>query len=168
MSVPDKSIPSRPECIQRLLIPIEKVTCWPKPEVPNNMDLTIGKLRLSDAEENQIVAFFQTLTDGFTTSYPDINTYTGQCKTGGSAATQGNESLILTPPLPPCASVVCGVAPFPNPPIQQRKALSIDVHKTQPHRLWLGRSHQDKWDGRVRGRGRGLRSTAFPFFGRIG
>jgi hypothetical protein len=70
MSVPDKAIPSRPECIQRLLIPIEKVTCWPKPEVPNNMDMTIGKLRSSDAEENQIVAFLQTLTDGFTTPYP--------------------------------------------------------------------------------------------------
>jgi len=97
---------------------IEKVTCWPKPEVPNNMDMTIGKLGLSDTEENQIVAFLQTLTDGFTTPYPDINSYTGQCQTGGSAATQGNESLILTPALPPCPSAVCGVSPFPNPPIQ--------------------------------------------------
>ena len=97
---------------------IEKVTCWPKPEVPNNMDMTIGKLGLNDTEENQIVAFLQTLTDGFTTPYPDINVYTGQCKTGGSAATQGNESLIMTPPLPPCASAVCGVSPVPNPPIQ--------------------------------------------------
>ena len=97
---------------------IEKVTCWPKPEVPSTMDMTIGKLGLSDTEENQIVAFLQTLTDGFTTPYPDINAYTGQCKTGGSAATQGNESLIPTPPLPPCASAVCGVSPVPNPPIQ--------------------------------------------------
>jgi cytochrome c peroxidase len=97
---------------------IEKVTCWPKPEVSNNMDMTIGKLGLSETEENQIVAFLQTLTDGFTTPYPDINAYTGQCTTGGSAATQGNESLIPTPPLPPCPSAVCGASPVPNPPIQ--------------------------------------------------
>jgi cytochrome c peroxidase len=96
---------------------IEKVTCWPKPEVKNNLDMTVGKLGLSDTEENQIVAFLQTLTDGFTTPYPDINQFTGACMTGGTAATQGNDSLITTPILPPCASAVCGVAPFPNPPI---------------------------------------------------
>jgi len=96
---------------------IEKVTCWPKPEVKNNLDMTVGKLGLSDTEENQIVAFLQTLTDGFTTPYPDINQFTGACMTGGTAATQGNDSLITTPTLPPCASAVCGVAPFPNPPI---------------------------------------------------
>jgi cytochrome c peroxidase len=94
---------------------IEKVTCWPKPEVPNNIDMTLGKLGLSDTEENQIVAFLQTLTDGFTRLYPDINAYTGACMTGGSAATQGNGFLIPTPPLPPCASAVCGVAPLPGP-----------------------------------------------------
>ncbi len=91
------------------------MTCWPKPEVPNNIDMTFGKLGLSDKEENQIVAFLQTLTDGFTRPYPDINAYTGVCMTGGSAATQGNEFLIPTPPLPPCASAVCGVAPLPGP-----------------------------------------------------
>ena len=37
------------------------------------------------------MTFLQTLTDGFTTPYPDINTFTGQCMTGGTAATQGNE-----------------------------------------------------------------------------
>src|SRR5438874_3147405 len=89
----------------------EKVDCWPMPEVPNNMDMTIGKLGLTDQEENQLVAFLRTLTDGFTTPYPDINTFTGQCMTGGSAATQGNEYLIPTPPLPPCASAICGVQP---------------------------------------------------------
>jgi cytochrome c peroxidase len=96
---------------------IEKVTCWPKPEVKNNMDMTIGKLGLTDQEEDQIVAFLQTLTDGFTTPYPDIDTYTGVCMTGGSAKTQGNNTLIPTPPLPPCASAICGVAPFPTMPI---------------------------------------------------
>ena len=96
---------------------IEKVTCWPKPEVKNNMDMTVGKLGLTDHEEDQIVAFLQTLTDGFTRPYPDIDTYTGVCMTGGSAKTQGNDSLIKTPPLPPCASAICDVAPFPTMPI---------------------------------------------------
>jgi hypothetical protein len=86
------------------------------PEVPNNIDMTIGKLGLTDQEENQIVAFLQTLSDGFTTPYPDINTFTGTCPTTSeTAATQGNGSLIPTPPLPPCAAAVCGVAPTPGP-----------------------------------------------------
>jgi hypothetical protein len=38
---------------------------------------------LTDQEENQIVTFLKTLTDGYTTPYPDINTYTGSCMTGG-------------------------------------------------------------------------------------
>jgi cytochrome c peroxidase len=98
---------------------IEKVTCWPTPEVPNpnTLDMTIGKLGLTDTEENQIVAFLQTLTDGFTRPYPNINAFTGVCMTGGTAATQGNETLIPTPPLPPCASAICGVAPLPSSPI---------------------------------------------------
>jgi len=98
---------------------IEKVTCWPTPEVPNpnTLDMTIGKLGLTDTEENQIVAFLQTLTDGFTRPYPNINAFTGVCMTGGTAATQGNETLIPTPPLPPCATAICGVAPLPSSPI---------------------------------------------------
>ena len=97
----------------------EKVDCWPMPEVPNpnTIDMTVGNLALTDQEENQIVAFLQTLTDGFTTPYPDINTFTGQCMTGGTAATQGNEFLIPTPPLPPCAPEICGVPPLPSAPI---------------------------------------------------
>jgi cytochrome c peroxidase len=73
---------------------VEKVNCWPEAEVPQNQDMTIGKLGLTDTEENQIVAFLQTLTDGFTTPYPDIGTYTGACMSGGSASTQGNAFLI--------------------------------------------------------------------------
>jgi cytochrome c peroxidase len=95
----------------------EKVDCWPRPEVPNNVDMTVGNLGLTDEEEDLLVAFLQTLTDGFTTPYPDRDTFTGQCLTGGSAATQGNAFLIATPELPPCAPEVCGVAPVPNPPI---------------------------------------------------
>jgi cytochrome c peroxidase len=100
----------------------EKVDCWPMPEVKNNEDMTVGKLGLSDTEENQIVAFLQTLTDGFTTPYPDINTFTGMCTTCNPAtdpncspSRQGNGSLIPTPTLPACASAICGVAPLPAP-----------------------------------------------------
>jgi cytochrome c peroxidase len=73
---------------------VEKVNCWPEPEVTQNLDMTTGNLGLTDVEENQIVAFLQTLNDGFTTPYPDINTYTGACMTGGNAATQGNSTII--------------------------------------------------------------------------
>jgi cytochrome c peroxidase len=57
----------------------EKVNCWPTPEVPQTKDMTIGKLGLTATEEAQIVAFLKTLTDGFTTPYPDSNTFTGSC-----------------------------------------------------------------------------------------
>jgi len=99
----------------------EKVDCWPMPEVPNNIDMTVGNLGLTDQEENQLVIIMQGLTDGFdpanpsVSTYPDINTFTGKCMTGGTAATQGNNTLIPTPPLPPCASAVCGVPPLPAP-----------------------------------------------------
>ena len=102
----------------------EKVDCWPMPEVRNNLDTTTGMLGLTDTEENQIVAFLMTLTDGFTRPYPDRNTFTGVCMTCNPAtdpncspSRQGNGSLIPTPPLPPCASAICGVAPVPSPPI---------------------------------------------------
>src|SRR5258708_1400868 len=82
----------------------EKVDCWPMPEVKNNLDMTTGNLALTDLQENQIVAFLQTLTDGFTTPFPNRDTFTGTCMFGGMASTQGNEVLIPTPPLPSCAS----------------------------------------------------------------
>jgi cytochrome c peroxidase len=95
----------------------EKVDCWPMPEVKNNLDMTTGMLGLTDKEENQIVAFLQTLTDGFTKPYPNKDTFTGECMKGGSAKTQGNDFLIMTPPLPPCASAICDVPPLPTMPI---------------------------------------------------
>jgi cytochrome c peroxidase len=73
---------------------VEKVTCWPEPEVPQNRDMTVGSLGLTDQEENQIVIFLQTLNDGYTTPYPDIGTYTGACMSGGNASTQGNNTII--------------------------------------------------------------------------
>jgi len=100
----------------------EKVDCWPRPEVKNNEDMTVGMLFLTDTEENQLVVFLQALTDGFTTPYPDIGTFTGMCMTCNPAtdpncspSRQGNNFLIPTPPLPPCASAICGVAPLPGP-----------------------------------------------------
>jgi cytochrome c peroxidase len=107
---------------------VERVTCWPMPEVENNIDMTTGALGLTDTEENQIVAFLQTLTDGFNpanptvSTYKNIDTFTGQCSTtlpGQTASTQGNETIIPTWNLAqyPCATDICGVAPVPSPPI---------------------------------------------------
>jgi cytochrome c peroxidase len=105
---------------------IEKVTCWPMPEVPNNVNTTIGSLGLTDQEENLIVIFMQTLTDGFdpnnptVSTYANIDTFTGQCAItapGVTASTQGNETLIPTWSLTqfPCATDICGVPPLPGP-----------------------------------------------------
>jgi cytochrome c peroxidase len=94
------------------------VDCWPLPEVPNNIDMTTGNLGLTDLEEDQIVKFLKTLSDGYTKPYVNSDTFTGACMTGGSAKTQGNELLIPTPHLPPCASAICGVAPLPSKPIR--------------------------------------------------
>jgi cytochrome c peroxidase len=104
---------------------VERVTCWPQPEVPNNLDMTTGALGLTDTEENQIVAFLQTLTDGYNpadptvSTYKNIDTFTGACSTtlpGQTASTQGNETIIPTWNLAafPCATDICGVAPLPG------------------------------------------------------
>jgi cytochrome c peroxidase len=107
----------------------EKVDCWPMPEVRNNIDMTVGNLGLTDAEENLVVIAMQDATDGFDPNnpnvpgilYKNIDTFTGQCSPvvpGETASTQGNSVLIPTPtPLTPCADAVCGVPPVPNPPI---------------------------------------------------
>jgi hypothetical protein len=88
--------------------------------------MTTGALGLTDTEENQIVAFLQTLTDGFNpanptvSTYKNIDTFTGQCSPpvpGQTASTQGNETIIPTWNLAqfPCATDICGVAPVPGP-----------------------------------------------------
>jgi hypothetical protein len=93
------------------------------PEVPNNIDMTVGNLGLTDQEENQLVLIMQDLSDGFdpahpgVTTFPDSDTFTGACMKGGNASTQGNETLIPTPTLPACAAEVCGVQPLPTKPI---------------------------------------------------
>jgi cytochrome c peroxidase len=46
--------------------PGEGTTCWPAPESTANMNTSkVGRLGLSDAEEDALVLFMQTLTDGF-------------------------------------------------------------------------------------------------------
>ena len=45
--------------------PGEGLTYWPPPEVNQNVSHKLGNLGLSDAEEDQIVRFLQTLTDGY-------------------------------------------------------------------------------------------------------
>ncbi len=62
---------------------VEKVTCWPRAEVPENQSHKLGNLGLTDREEDQLVAFMKTLTDGYTTPYPDMDVYSGAC-TGGA------------------------------------------------------------------------------------
>jgi cytochrome c peroxidase len=47
----------------------EKVTCWPQPEFPGTLNTTqLGNLGLTSDEEDDIVAFLKTLSDGFVTS----------------------------------------------------------------------------------------------------
>jgi cytochrome c peroxidase len=107
---------------------VERVTCWPQPEVRQNIDMTTGALGLTDTEENQIVAFLQTLTDGFDPNHPTVSTYknidtfTGQCSVappGVTASNQGNDHIVPVFSLTqfPCATDVCGVPPLPEHPI---------------------------------------------------
>ena len=56
-----------PRCAQ--FSPGEKVTCWPAPEYPATLNTTqLGNLGLTSDEEDDIVAFLQTLTDGYVTA----------------------------------------------------------------------------------------------------
>lgn len=42
------------------------MNCWPEPEIPENVNAReLGDLKLSDEEEDAIVAFLKTLSDGF-------------------------------------------------------------------------------------------------------
>jgi cytochrome c peroxidase len=53
-----------PRCVPN--DPGEKVSCWPAPEDPENMNTRqLGNLGLSEVEENAIVTFLKTLTDGY-------------------------------------------------------------------------------------------------------
>jgi cytochrome c peroxidase len=45
--------------------PGEKVTCWPAPEIATNLNKHCCDLHLTSAEEDDLVAFMKTLTDGY-------------------------------------------------------------------------------------------------------
>jgi cytochrome c peroxidase len=50
--------------------PGEGITCWPAPESTDNMNTKrVGRLGLTEPEEDALVSFMQTLTDGF--MHPD-------------------------------------------------------------------------------------------------
>jgi cytochrome c peroxidase len=54
-----------PRCVAH--DPREGTGCWPAPEIMENMNTNkVGRLNLSNEEEDALVAFMQTLTDGFT------------------------------------------------------------------------------------------------------
>jgi cytochrome c peroxidase len=50
--------------------PGEGKTCWAPPEFPTTMSHLVGNLHLSDAQEDDLVAFLETLTDGYTPAQP--------------------------------------------------------------------------------------------------
>jgi cytochrome c peroxidase len=51
--------------------PREGSACWPAPETTENLNKNkVGNLQLSEAEEDALVAFLQTLTDGFHPAEP--------------------------------------------------------------------------------------------------
>ncbi len=112
----------------------EKVNCWPMPEVSNNIDMTTGDLELTDKEEDQIVAFLQTLTDGFTTPYPDRTAFSGTCMSCTSAtdpncnpSTQGNGVSIPTPTLPRVHRRSAASHRFPSRPFHSTNAGTKDL-----------------------------------------
>jgi len=58
----------KPRCASRLVREAEAMRqgCWPEPEVEENLNTEeMGNLKLTDAEEDAIVAFMLTLTDGY-------------------------------------------------------------------------------------------------------
>ena len=51
--------------------PGEKVTCWPAPEDATNINKRqLGDLKLTEEEENDVVAFLRTLTDNYRYASP--------------------------------------------------------------------------------------------------
>jgi cytochrome c peroxidase len=51
--------------------PGEKITCWPAPEDSTNLNKRqLGNLKLTDQEEEALVSFLKTLTDGYKVPNP--------------------------------------------------------------------------------------------------
>jgi len=64
MSIPSMSLPALPVRDDR------EGDLLAQARGPNNLDMTVGKLYLTDKEENQIVAFLQNAHGRFTRPYP--------------------------------------------------------------------------------------------------
>jgi hypothetical protein len=73
-----QAITNATELLQRTRLPLNRHPvgepdalsqgCWPEPEVALNVNAKeLGDLKLSDDQENAIVAFLKTLTDGYFT-----------------------------------------------------------------------------------------------------
>jgi len=107
-------------------------------ETTNNLDMTTGMLGLTDHEEDLIVIFLQTLSDGFTTPYANADTFTGRCMTGGTAATQGNEFLIRIRRAA-CPAAICGTAARlsdPPMPVSAETAMKVTHYlELQPYHV---------------------------------
>jgi len=59
---------AKPPCLSAFTLVEDAIAqgCWPVPEVPVNVNTTeLGNLHLTDAQEDAIVAFMKTLSDGF-------------------------------------------------------------------------------------------------------
>ncbi len=59
---------AKPACLSAFTAAEDAITqgCWPVPEVPVNVNTKeLGNLHLTDAQEDAIVAFLKTLSDGF-------------------------------------------------------------------------------------------------------
>jgi cytochrome c peroxidase len=60
---------AKPPCLN-IFTPVEEAIaqgCWPAPEVPVNINTKeLGNLKLTDAQEDAIVEFMKTLSDGYT------------------------------------------------------------------------------------------------------
>jgi cytochrome c peroxidase len=51
--------------------PREKITCWQPPEDSSNLNKRqLGNLKLTEEEEDDLVAFLKTLTDGYKVPSP--------------------------------------------------------------------------------------------------
>jgi len=59
---------AKPVCLNNFTAVEDAIAqgCWPVPEVPVNVDTNeLGNLHLTDAQEDAIVAFMKTLSDGY-------------------------------------------------------------------------------------------------------
>ncbi len=72
---------------------------WPAPEVPQNVnEEELGDLGLTEAEENAIVAFMKTLSDGYMTPLTGERLYMNFCKSCHGSAEPAN---MMPPPTAP-------------------------------------------------------------------